>query len=253
MLNHNLITVVTASLKAAGITPPELTPLRPFPAPQASVEDLVEILLSSKHKDPYEDPKAIAMVGKLYIQSLGRLDQIHRQHELHRQAAELEAHKDTLLQQLQVAFNTTTQGLLEHSEPIKRVEDPATIAGNAGNLDAAIAAANTVQDLKALEAIVKAWRDLWTALGNISYGPDRGKSFMFMTPDARQWEQLRGNPTIWEAVRNGVSLTLADSPEQVSERYQAMINNEQAAVQARQDAKRPNYMPEGGYPQWVDA
>jgi hypothetical protein len=73
-----------------------------------------------------------------------------------------------------------------------------------------------------------------------------------MNPTAQQWDHLRPNPTIWEAVRNGVPLTLADSPTHVSERFQAMINNEQAALDALQEAKRANYLPEGGYPQYVN-
>lgn len=104
----------------------------------------------------------------------------------------------------------------------------------------------------ALENIIKAWSDLWTALGQNSYGVDRGKPFTFMNPNAQQWEHMRDNRTIWKAVRNGVPLTLANSPAHVSERYQAMINNEQTALQARQDAKHTSLLPEGGYPQWVN-
>ena len=89
MLNANLTNLVIASLKAAGIKTPELTPIRPVPQPRASMEDLTEILISSEYEDPYEDPKAVAVASQLYIKSLGRLDQGHRQRELERQAATL--------------------------------------------------------------------------------------------------------------------------------------------------------------------
>ncbi|WP_024366176.1 hypothetical protein [Arthrobacter sp. TB 26] len=251
MLNANLTHIVIASLKAAGIKPPELTPIRPFPKARASVEDLTELLLTSDHEDPYEDPKVIAVASQLYIQSLDRLDQGHHQRELERQAADLHDHTDAMLEQIQDAFNKTAKRLTEYAEPIKRVEDPATIDPHTGNHATAMAATNTIQELKTLEKIIKAWRDLWAALGNNSCGVERGKPYTFMNPNAEQWEELRSNPTIWEAVRNGVPLTLADSPTQVSERFQAMINNEQAALAARAEAKRPNYLPEGGYTQLV--
>lgn len=251
MLNASLTNIVIASLKAAGITPPELTPIRPFPKSRASIEDLIEVLIASECEDPYQDPKAVVIASQLYIQSLGQLDQGHHLRERERQAADLEQHKDTMFKQIQAAFNRTAKSLVKHAEPIKRVEDPAAIDPHTADLATAMAAANTLQDLKALENIIKAWRDLWLALGNNSYGVERGKPYTFMNPNAAQWEDLRSNPTVWEAVRNGVALTLADSPEQVSERFQAMINKEQAARDAQAEAKRPNYLPEGGYPQYV--
>jgi hypothetical protein len=245
LLNSQLINIVIASLKAAGITPPELTPIRPFPKGRASVEDLIEILLASEHENPYEDPRVIAVTAQLYIQSLGQLDQGHRQRELERQAADLEQHKDSMLEQLHEAFNRTAKNLIKHAEPIKRVEDPA--ATDNGDRATAEAALNVVQELVALERIIKAWSDLWTALGTNSYGVERGKPYTFMNPTAAQWADLRPNPTIWEAVRHGVALTLADSPTHVSERFQAMINNEQAALDALRESKRVNRLPEGGY------
>lgn len=72
-----------------------------------------------------------------------------------------------------------------------------------------------------------------------------------MNPNAQHWNHLRRNPTIWEAIRSGEPLTLADSPEHVSARYQAMLNNEQAALEAIQEGKPVSYLPEGGYPQFV--
>lgn len=251
MLNLHLTNLVIASLKAAGIKAPDLPPIRPFPKPRASMEELTEALISSEYENPYEDPKAVALSAQLYIQSLGRLDQGHYQRERERQAAELESHKDALLEQLQEAFNATAKSLLKHAEPIKGTEDPTAIDLRDVDRGTAIAATNVTKDLMALEAIIKAWTDLWTALGQNSYGVDRGKPYMFMNPNAQQWEYMRDNRTIWEAVRSGVPLSLADTPAQVSERYQAMINNEHAALQARQEAKHTSLLPEGGYPQWV--
>ena len=99
-----------------------------------------------------------------------------------------------------------------------------------------MAATNAIQELMTLETIIKAWRDLWAALGRgNTYGVERGKPFTFMTPNAQRWDKLRRNPTIWEAVRNGVKLTLADSPAHVGQRYQAMINNEHAALDSRRE------------------
>jgi len=245
LLNASLTNIVIASLKAAGITPPELTPIRPFPKSRASIEDLTEVLIASEHEDPYEDPKALLIASQLYVQSLGRLDQGHYQRERERQAADLEQHKDIMFKQIQEAFNRTAKSLVKHAEPIKRVEDPA--ATDNGDRATAEAALNVVQELVALERIIKAWRDLWAALGNKSYGVERGRPYTFMNPTAGQWEDLRSNPTIWEAVRKGVALTLADSPEHVSERFQAMINNEQAALEALRESKRVNYLPVGGY------
>ena len=253
MLNASLTNIVIASLKAAGITPPELTPIRPFPKYRADVGELTERLLASEHEDPYEDPKIIATVSKLYVQSLGQLDQGHYQRERVRQAEDLHGHKDAMLEQLQDAFNKTAKSLIKHAEPLKRVEDPATINLRDADRATAMAASNVIHEIMALENIIKAWRDLWLALGSNSYGVERGKPYTFMNPNAGQWEDLRNNPTIWEAVRNGVALTLADSPEQVSERFQAMINNEQAARDAREEAKHTSYLPEGGYPQYVSA
>lgn len=251
MLNPHLTNVVIASLKAAGIKAPDLSPIRPFPQPRATMEELTEVLISSEYENPYEDPKAVALAAQLYIKSLGRLDQGHYQRERERRAAELESHKDELLQQLQDAFNTTAKSLIKHAEPIKGVEHPASIDVRTDGRGPALAATNVLQELMALENIIKAWSDLWLALGNASYGVDRGKPFTFMIPNAQQWEHMRDNRTIWEAVRNGVPLTLADSPELVSARYQAMINNEQAALEARRESKHVSYLPEGGYPQWV--
>ena len=251
MLNANLTNLVIASLKAAGIKTPELTPIRPFPQPRASMEDLTEILISSEYEDPYEDPKAVAVAAQLYIQSLGRLDQGHYQRERMRQAEALEQHTGAIFKQLQDAFNKTAKSLVEHAEPIKGAEHPATIDVRTADRGTAMAATNVIQELMALENIIKAWSELWAALGQSSYGVDRGKPYMFMNPNAEQWDYLRSNPTIWEAVRNGVPLTLADSPEQVSARFQAMINNEQAAVEALRESKRSNYLPDGGYPQYV--
>lgn len=251
MLNLHLTNVVLASLKAAGIKAPELAPIRPFPQPRASMEELTEVLISSEYENPYEDPKAVALSAQLYIKSLGRLDQGHYQREREWQAADLESHTDALLQQLQDAFTSTAKNLIKHAEPIKGAEHPATINLRDVDRGTALAATNVTKELMALEAIIKAWSDLWTALGNISYGVDRGKPYMFMNPNAQQWERMRDNRTIWEAVRNGVPLTLADSPEHVSERYQAMINNEQAALEALREDKRPSYLPDGGYPQYV--
>lgn len=250
MLNANLTTMVIASLKAAGITTPELTPIRPFPKSRASIEDLTEILIASEYEDPYEDPKAISIASQLYIQSLGMVDQGHRVREMERRAAELEGHKEALVQQLQEAFNSAAENLIENAGPVLGMEDPATLDVRTVDRGTALAATNTTQALTALENIIKAWSDLWLALGN-SYGRDRGKPYTFMNPDAREWDKLRNNPTVWEAVRNGVALTLADSPEHVSRRYQAMINNEQAATEARDDATHPNYLPAGGYPQLI--
>lgn len=251
MLNPNLTNIVIASLKAAGITPPELTPIRPFPKARASMEDLTETLLASDHENPYEDPKVIAVTSQLYIQTLGQLDQGHYQRERERQAADLEAHADALLEQIQAAFKAAARKLVKDAQPLKRIEDLASIdTGNAPR-DTAEAALSVMQGITALERIMKAWWDLWTALGKNSYGVERGKPYIFMNPTAQQWEDLRRNPTIWEAVRQGVALTLADSPEHVSERFQAMINNEQAARDARSEAKHTSLLPEGGYPQYV--
>lgn len=243
MLNPHLTNNVIASLKAAGIETPELTPIRPFPQPQASMEELTEILIGSEYENPYEDPKAVALSAQLYIKSMGRLDQGHYQRERERQAADLESHTGDLLQQLQEAFTNTAKSLIKYAEPIKGAEHPATIDARTADRHTAIAAVNTMQALTALENIVKAWSDLWAALGRSSYGVDRGMPYMFMNPDAQQWEHMRNNRTIWEAVRQGVPLTLADSPAHVSERYQAMINNEHSALQARREAKRPSYLP----------
>lgn len=251
MLNPHLTNNVIASLKAAGIETPELTPIRPFPQPRASMEELTEILIASEYENPYEDPKAVALSAQLYIQSLGRLDQGHHQRERERQAAELESHTDDLLQQLQDTFNNTAKSLIKHAAPIKGAEHPATIDARTADRHTAVAAVNTMQALTTLENIIKAWWDLWTALGQQSYGVERGKPYTFMNPDAQQWDYLRSNPTIWEAVRNGVPLTLADSPAHVSARYQAMINNEHAALEALRESKHGSYLPEGGYPQWV--
>lgn len=252
MLNLNLTHMVIASLKAAGIKTPELSPIRPFPKSRASIEDLTEILIASEYENPYEDPKAVTVASQLYIQSLGQLEQGHYQRERMRQAEALEQHTDAIFKQLQEAFNKTAKSLLAHAEPIKRVEDPASATDpRTGTLATATAATNVIQDLMALENILKAWWDVWTALGQNSYGVERGKPYTFMNPNAEQWEDIRRNPTIWEAVRQGIELTLADSPAEVSERFQAMINNEQAALTARQEANRPSYLPAGGYPQWV--
>ncbi|BCW59584.1 hypothetical protein [Arthrobacter sp. StoSoilB20] len=247
MLNPNLTNVVIASLRAAGITPPELTPIRPFPKSQATMEDLIEILLASEYEDPYQDPKAIALASQLYIQSLGHLDQGHYQRERQRQASDLEAHTDTLLRQLQEAFNKTAKSLTKHAEHIKGAEHPAIIDVRTADRGTAMAATNVIQELMALENIIKAWGDLWTALGENSYGVERGKPFTFMNPNAQQWEDLRRKPTIWEAVRSGIALTLADSPAHVSERFQAMINNEQAALEALWESKHTSLLPAEGY------
>ena len=47
MLNAQLTNTVIASLTAAGITPPELSPIRPFPAPRAKVGELTEATVSN--------------------------------------------------------------------------------------------------------------------------------------------------------------------------------------------------------------
>ena len=125
------------------------------------------------------------------------------------------------------------------------MEDPATIDTRTADRATAMAATNFIQELMYLETIIKAWPDLWTAVGQNSYGVERGKPHTFMNPNAQQWDDIRSNPTIREAVRNGIALNLADSPAQVSERFQAMINNGQPELDARQDAKRANCLPEG--------
>lgn len=230
MINPQLTNTVIASLKAAGITPPKLRPIQPFPMPVTSTQELIEAVVSSDHEDPYTDPAVTAIASTLYIQSLGGLDQTHRQLEMERRARELESHKDDLLDQIRAAFEETAALLTQDAEPIKGVEDPLALNPNTSSHSLSTSATDVIQGLKSLEAILKAWRDLWGAIGGNGYGVDRGKPFTFMNPNAEKWEDLRRNPTIWEAIRNDEPLTLADSPEHVSQRYQAMINNEQASM-----------------------
>lgn len=247
MLNEKLTNLVIASLKAAGITPPELSPIRPFPKHRATLEELTERILASDHEDPYEDPKVVALVSKIYIQSISRLDQMHYQQELERRAAELESNKDAVFEQLQEAFNASAKRLMDHAEPIKGSPNPENINPRTSSRAVAMAAVNVTKEIMALEDIIKAWRDLWAALGNKFYGPDRGKPYIFMNPNAEEWDQLRRDPTIWEAARRGVTLTLADSPQHVSERYRTMISNEQAALEARRESKHVSLLPAEGY------
>ncbi|WP_432244919.1 hypothetical protein ACRB8A_14360 [Arthrobacter sp. G.S.26] len=237
MINAQLTNLVIASLKAAGVTPPELTPTRPFPRPtKVSAEELIEAVIASKHDDPYQDPAVIAIASKHYVQSLGTLEQGHVQIELARRAAELNSNKDLILGRLQKAFKETAEQLVEDAAPIKQVDDPAAIDPRSSSREASLAAGNVIHGIRKLEAILKAWADLWLALGKASYGVERGKPFAFMNPNAEMWDQLRLNPTIWEAVHMGEPLTLADSPEHVSERFQAMIRNEQAAFDSLREA-----------------
>ncbi|ERI35228.1 hypothetical protein M707_22845 [Arthrobacter sp. AK-YN10] len=242
MLNANLINVVTASLRDAGITSPELSPIRAFPKPTAKVEDLTELLLTSDLEDPYQDPRVIALGAQLYIQSLSHLDQGHHQRERQRQAAELEARAPELFKKIQAAFDTAAKKLVKDAEPLKGVEEPSAINGGNSGRATAEAAINVTQGLAALERTIKAWWDLWLALGNTSYGVERGKPFTFMNPNVQQWDSIRRNPTIWEAVRAGIDLTLAERPEQVSERFQAMLIDAEPKERERQ-----SLLPAEGY------
>ncbi|GAA4374118.1 hypothetical protein [Paeniglutamicibacter cryotolerans] len=251
MLNPQLVGIVINSLRAAGITPPELAPIRPFPKIRADTAELPELIVSSEYEDPYADPKVIAVVSKLYIQSIGQLDQTHYLNELRRQAAELESHTKTILEQLQNAFNATANALVADADPIKGVEDPATIDQRTARRDTATSALNVTQGITTLENLIKAWRDLWGAIGSNSYGNNAGMPFTFMNPNAQQWEELRHKPTIWEAVRAGEPLTLADSPEHVGKRYQSMLHNEQVALHALRESKHPSLLPEGGYGSFI--
>ena len=235
MLNPQLTNVVIASLKAAGITPPELSPVRPFPKPRATTEELINALANSKLEDPYQDPAVIAIASKHYVQSLGTLDQGHRQMELERRAAELDSHKDLIIEQLQEEFNKAAQELIQQAEPIKGVTDPATISPRSASHDFAVAATNVVHGIMKLESIIKAWSDLWAALG-VGQPRDMARPFIFMNPNARTWTELRLNPTIWEAIRHGEPLTLAGTPQHVNERYSAMWDNEQAALDEVQES-----------------
>ena len=58
---------------------------------------------------------------------------------------------------------------------------------------------------------------------------------MFMNANMEQWRTIRLDPNIWNAVRNGIKLTLADSPKHVGERYQATLHSEQFAYDEASD------------------
>ena len=247
MLNPNLTNILITSPHAAGTPPPALDPIRPFPKSRTTTTDLVNALANSKSKDPYEDPEVIKLGAKLYIQSLGQLDQAHYHRELERRAAELETHKDAILEQLQEAFDETAGDLVKNAAPIKGVKDPATIDPRTTNRATATAAMDTIQGLMALENIIKAWHDVWMALGNGAYGNSRGLPYTYMTPNAEQWEQIKDNPTIWEAVHNGIELTLADTPERVGNRYQGMLRKIETDYKAARANKHPSLLPADGY------
>lgn len=228
MLNPLLTKNVVASLEAAGITPPKLPAPRQLPLPRTSVDELTDLVLASTHEDPYEDPKVVATASKLYLQSMVHLNAGNDQRELMRQAKALEAHKDTILEQIQEAFTVAAAKLQETAEPLKNYPDPNTIDPAGSSRQLSEAAASVGHDLLALERVIKAWKDLWAALG-VSQPRDIARPFIFMNPNAQTWTGIQLNPTIWEAVRHGEPLTLAETPQHANERHQAMWDNEEAA------------------------
>lgn len=163
MLNPHLTDLVTSSMKAAGITPPTLSPIRPFPKPRASLDDIYDTILDCEHEDPYEDPKLASLMAQIHMQSMN-LDRGHRQRELARRATELESHVDALLEQLQKAFNTTARKLVKDSERI-RADNPSNIDLRTAQPAEALAAINVIQGTNALKSIIKAWSDPLGSVG----------------------------------------------------------------------------------------
>lgn len=236
MLNPSLTRNVIASLQSAGITPPKLPSIRQLPKPSGTVEELTELVLASKHENPYEDPRVVACAAQLYLSGLSHLTQGHHHREQVRQAEALEAHKDSLLEQIREAFDTAAANLQASAESVKGITDPSTIDPRTSSRQASAAAANVAHDIMTLERIIKAWSDLWAALG-ASTPRDVARPFIFINPNAQTWtDGLNRNPTIWEAVRNGEPLTLADTPRQANDRYSAMWDNKQAALDEVQES-----------------
>ena len=241
MFNAQLISTTIATLKAAGITPPKLGPIRTLPPIEFTPNDLTEAILASDHDDPYEDPKVTALAAKFYLQSLTHYTQGFRQTELTRQAAEFEKQAERIFKEIHKAFNETAQRLVEEAQPIITTENPFSIDLRSAPQNIAVAAAITAQNIMSLEKIIKAWQDMWKALGR-NDTRDVARPLVFINPSLGKWEEtLRRNPTIWEAVRTGEPLTLAETPLQVNERYASMWDNERAARAADKEAADRKY------------
>lgn len=232
-MNNAFLTVVIATLKKIGITPDPLPIIKPLEIPRITAKDIAEAITDSTHKDPFEDPHIQALVSQMVISD--QRTPIESHYRNIQETARIQAFKDQadqLLEQIHAKFEQHAESIERLAPLVGRPNSPSDITDDRLR----VTAAQLTVSISQIEDTIKAWREVWAFKGQTSYGNNNGLPFMFMNVNKEQWRTIRlDDPTVWNSVRKGAKLTLADSPKHVGERYQTMIHSEQLAYDEAYD------------------
>ena len=245
MFNAHLIPSTNVAIKNAGIQPVELPAIKPLPeAPVVTSRDIAVAILTSTREDPYSDPAVNELVAKMNLTNLGQgLATAYRQEQQERQVAYFEAQTDTILTQLHTEFDATVAKLATDAEAIKGVENFDLLMDSASTPAAMTAAGYAKVHIDHLNKIVIAWEHIWKGLGQFRI-LERAEDLKYMEATYDQWAILRlrdkaretQEARIWEAFHRGAKLTLAVTPNQVRERFEAANRDpREDAYQAKRD------------------